>query len=519
MAYFPVTPSGLRTDSTEARARAPRTARFVALGALFAVLAVTFFFARASTGGAYVYPVDDAYIHMAAAKRLLLAHDASLFSASSSVLWPWLLVLARFASLDDSAPLVWNLVAAAALFELVRLTLERFAPPRTASFAALAVCFVVPIVPLVLSGMEHTAHAAASVALATLGARAVAEQRKLGVSLLAAAALTGALRYEGAFVVGATAFLFFAASRRREALALLTAGALPAVARGVVSVVEGGFFFPVPVLMKRTVLGPELPVTLYYRLVDNPHLLVLFAGLACAWSLDRDATDPRARERRALAFVAATTLGAHVVLAQVGWFYRYEAYAVALALVAIGATALTHRAALRPFSLVLAVAAVPLVGRAGGAFRTAVLASRNIYDQELQTAAFIRAWYDTSAVAVNDIGAPSYLTNARVVDLIGLASPRIAAARGMRIDRPLPERAIEDETNAAGVEIAVVYDAWFTGTLPPSWQRVGGWTIPDNHVCAFDTVSVYATRPETAAIARERFASFVPRLPAGDVAK
>ncbi|MGH7282338.1 MAG: hypothetical protein ACRELY_12485 [Polyangiaceae bacterium] len=519
MAYFPVTPSGLPTDEAAPHPRATTwTARATCGGILFAAIALTALVARSKTDGSFVYPVDDAYIHLAAAKHFVESggHDRALFSASSSIAWPWLLVLARLASLDSSAPLVLNVVAALGLFAIVERAFDAHGSRRAAQLS-LATCLAVPIVPLALSGMEHTLHAALATLVAVLGARSFATREKNPWLFLAAAGAV-ALRYEGAFVVGAVAILFLASRRSREAVLLAGAGALPALVRGVMSIAANGFFFPVPVMMKRTELGIDLPIKIYYRLIDNPHVLVTFVLLALAFALDKDATDARASERRALTFVAAITLAAHVVLAQLGWFYRYEAYSLAIAFVAIALTAIRHADRARAFVLPLAILALPIVGRAVGAFRTSVLASRNIFDQEAQTASFVRTYYDADTVALNDIGAVTFFTHAKIVDLMGLASPDIAKARGMRIDGPLSRDAIDRQTKSENARIAIVYDDWFVGSIPTSWRKVGTITIPDNHVCAKDTTSFYSVN-EDDRILRENFRAFARHLPEGVIAK
>ncbi|MEO8797073.1 MAG: hypothetical protein ABI551_04240, partial [Polyangiaceae bacterium] len=507
MAYFPVTPSGLRTDDPAVAGavgavgarpswhdgwRDSWRSRLVCGVLLALALAGTVLVARSRTGGTFVYPVDDAYIHLAAAKKLVLGGDASLFSACSSIVWPWLLAGLRVVGVDDSAPLVLNGIAAIGLFALTDRALASLGVKRAAP-AALGVLLMVPIVPLALSGMEHTSHTCFALLVVGLGVRAAVRNEKVSVGLALAAAATVAFRYEGAFVVGAVALLFARAKRPGSAALVMLAGALPAVVRGVLSVSRNGLFFPVPVTMKRTGLSADLIAKIYYRLIDNPHVLVLFILLAFAWTLDAGRTDREAKERHAFVLVAAITLAAQTALAQLGWFYRYEAYAVLLALVAVASTAAAHARRVKPFALAAAVIAFPLVGRAASAFRTTVLASQNIYDQEIQMALFVHTFANDSAVALNDIGAVSYFADAKVVDLVGLASPRIAAARGMRLDGPLPREVIARETTAANVRLAIVYDDWFVGTLPLTWRRIGTLKIPDNHVCAKDTVSFYAT--------------------------
>ena len=64
-----------------------------------------------------------------------------------------------------------------------------------------------------------------------------------------------------------------------------------------------------------------------------------------------------------------------------------------------------------------------------------------------------------------------------------------------------------------GVEVAVVYDEWFSDNLPPTWLRVARWTIRDNKSCAFPTVAVYATNPERYPEVLEAVRAFEQELP------
>jgi hypothetical protein len=511
MAYFPVTPSGARTEE----AAHPRLAwqRFAAALALLGSLIVTALVARARTGGAFVYPVDDAYIHLAAARRYLESGDRTFLAASSSIAWPWLLMLARAVGLRGLAPLALNVSFAIALFFSIENALTYFGS-RSAALLALVIALLVPVVPLALSGMEHTAHACFIVALALTASRALAREKKIDWKIFALAAGAVACRYESAFVVAPLLVLFVRARRVRDAVTIGIAAALPALASGFFSVMRGGTFVPTPVLLKRTQLDAfALPAKIYYRLIDNPHVLVMFVLLAFAVKMDRSAIDPKSRERRALLFVATSTLALQTAFAQLGWFYRYEAYAMTLALLATAATAIAHREAVRAFAIPFAVLMLPLFGRGLGAFRTTVLASQNIFDQEMQMAFFVHDFYDDQSVALNDIGAVAYVSNAHVVDLMGLASPRIARARGMRIDGPLARNEIESVSADEKIAIAILYEDWFSDSIPETWQKVGAWKISDNHVCAKDTITFYARDEHGASILRENLRANSSRLP------
>jgi hypothetical protein len=222
---------------------------------------------------------------------------------------------------------------------------------------------------------------------------------------------------------------------------------------------------------------------------------------------------------RATLGLLLSMLAAQCVLGQLGWFYRYDAYLV-MPLVLCSAAALLQHAATRNgsrrrFAGCLRIASTLfLLGSAPRglyALRNTAGAAGNIFMQQVQTARFLAEYFPEGRVLVNDIGAVAYYRRAPMIDLMGLANRDVAEARGWRIDRPLPLAALTRLSD--GTEVAVIYEPWFEGALPATWSRVATWTIPNNRVCAFPTITVYATR--AAAVARVHLAvrSFEPHLP------
>ncbi len=121
--------------------------------------------------------------------------------------------------------------------------------------------------------------------------------------------------------------------------------------------------------------------------------------------------------------------------------------------------------------------AVLLAARAANAAETALLAARNIYEQQVQVALFLREKYPGSSVALNDIGAVSYFADVRLFDLFGLGSNEVMQAkRGGYFHRDW----IEQAGSRRRLDLAVVYDSWFTdfGGLPASWIKSRGMGDP-----------------------------------------
>ena len=75
------------------------------------------------------------------------------------------------------------------------------------------------------------------------------------------------------------------------------------------------------------------------------------------------------------------------------------------------------------------VLAIPLVTRAAKGMLVTVPATGEVYRQQYQMGLFFGEYYRGETVALNDIGAVSWLAPVKVVDLVGLASPEVADAR------------------------------------------------------------------------------------------
>lgn len=524
----------------------------VAAVALFAHAALMYKAALRHTGGAISYPVDDTFIHLALAKQIALTgvygvtpHEFA--AASSSIGWPLLLAFAiKVAGAKAWLPLLLNAGFAVALLFAVDVAVRRLAPDAstlTRTLICVAVMVFTPMATLVVLGMEHTAHTAATIAFVAAATRWLddsgdddsskdALRRALPVAAWAAA--TTSWRYEGMFAVALAVGLALLRRRLLAGALVAVGGALPIVAFGIYSMAHGAHFLPVPVLLK----GRHFDVT---------------SSLAWGNLLGGDLIDRFTSEGYALAIAVAAaglafhlirrdgfwtpnvlalvlTLGMlilHLELASVGWFFRYESYLVATGVTVIGATlarllpsprALWRAARERKAQVAAAVIGgfilvTPVLRRIISANEATPLACRNIHEQQMQTARFLATQFPHQPVAVNDIGAVAWLDNDGVVDLMGLASLAVAEAKQMKLDEPLKPDDVVRLTR--DVKVAVVYDEWFKDNLPSTWLRVGRWKIDDNKSCAFPSVAVYATEPAQFPTVIEALRAFEPQLPRG----
>ena len=377
--------------------------------------------------------------------------------------------------------------------------------------------------------MEHVLHALVLVAFVAAAARDVAEKR-LRWSVAALAALAVAVRYESLFAIGFV-FLFLCARKSFRAAARLAAfAALPVFAFGVWSKLHGGSFLPTSVLLKGRpieIRSATDAVDLFggdvlHHLSQEAHLFAL--GIAAAWLAWWSAKNRGMWAPRTIALAASLgALIAHIELAGLGWFYRYDSYLVILLVtivgIAIGTEApRTTFARMRTASYGLAIAAGvvtfgPMLPRVIGAAKVTPSAGANIFEQQVQTARFLERYFPHEIVAINDIGAVTFYRDGPIVDLVGLADARVAKAKRFKLDEPMSRADLVRFTSDA--RVAIVYDEWFKGLLPPTWFRVARWTIPNNVSCAFASISIYATKGDAiasvASAAREYETSSLPK--------
>ena len=148
---------------------------------------------------------------------------------------------------------------------------------------------------------------------------------------------------------------------------------------------------------------------------------------------------------------------------------------------------------------------------------------RALYSQHGQMARFLTAYYPGATIAINDIGLINFTTNFHCTDLWGLANSDVFAARRAGT---YSTDFLSEETAQRGVEIAVIYDAWFSNNtktitpgpaIPASWIRVRRWRAPQLEQLGDRTVSFYALTPGEAVRLKTHLEAFEKSLPS-DVA-
>jgi hypothetical protein len=256
------------------------------------------------------------------------------------------------------------------------------------------------------------------------------------------------------------------------------------------------------------------------QLFSRPAQLVLTLATLLALALTWEATNFGARRSRAMGVLFVTTSLMHACLVKIEPFFRYEAYLMAIGVVALGlvgggyAAGRVSEGRKRPnaaATALIALLAIPLAVRVLSALAVTSGAMRNVYEQQYQMALFFRDAYPRDAIALNDIGAVSWLAPSPIVDVVGLATSEVADLKR--------RRQFNRETLAAlvarrDVRAVAMYERVFAPVIPQNWQLVGEWQIAQNVGVSEDTVGFFAPTPADAVRLRLALEAFKTRLPA-----
>lgn len=494
------------------------------------------------TDGHLVYALDDAYIHMAMAKNVVL-HGVwgitryGFSSTSSSPLWLLLLTACYYAfGVNGATPFILNVLFATAVCAAAFVVLKKRGVGNIRLFVCLfAITFLTPLPTLIFGGMEHTMHTFLAVAFLYASTSVLAKSTPAGkdyAAIIGLSPLVTLARYEGILLVAVVAALLLFKKKLPAAFLVLAAGGLPLIILGIISTSNGWYFLPNSILLKMDRFGTH---GLNYKILLNlsgfgktgraTYILMLILGSLAAFSFAikkyRHVWHPAAI--MPAVFVAAAFL--HMQYCRTGHFYRYEAYLITLGLVTLGVAlpaaapkavrAELKRASLAYYSavaLLLAFAAWPLCIRADNALRETPRATVNIYEQQYQMGLFLKEFYTGEVVAANDIGAINYLADIKCLDLVGLATVEVVEAKVLqRYDT----REIAALAEGRGADIAILYKDWYTSksALPPEWPFIGSWRITGNVVCAFPEVQFYAIAADEQFELLHNLVDFSERLP------
>lgn len=472
------------------------------------------------TEGMFIYPLDDSYIHLALAKQLASSGDWGLnpdmFNpCSSSPVFTLLLTGAIWLIGNYTLiPLAINFLLLIFLsYHLFKFLDSPIVNGNTTTSIICILLILTPVHLLILCGMEHMLHLCMLLLLWRVlfkneeGLHFKSKKAIIFYCLLALLPLT---RYESLFLIGPICLMLFVRGSFRLGIIGGAASILSVSAYGLWAISKGGYFFPNSILLKGHLPIQEFDNQLFSlsyfveNLYSNPFMLILLIGNAAIVFREvfRDEVNDKYREIFWANLVVLVATVGHLLFAQVGG-YRYEAYLIMLGGISclIGLSIeINHLSFTRlklerigAIGVFLLIILFPFSIRAGFFTTKFPLASQNVYHQHYQIANFVKEMLPDATIGLNDIGAVAYFTDAKVIDLVGIANMDIARARKRGT---FDKDAFKRITSDAEMEYAIIHESWIGNRIPDDWISVQKWTIPNNFITADPTMSFYSCENE-----------------------
>ncbi len=476
--------------------------------------------------GHVVYPIDDPYIHLAIARHL--AQDGffgvSLFGYSATSSAPgWTLILGiSFAILGNLEwlPLLYNVSAGLILLILLTLWLRRWIiNPLLTGLWMLVFIFILPLPALTALGMEHVWHIVFLVWLVQRSLTLIRreERNDIDIWVLLAAFLATAFRYESIFVVLPIALVFFMRRHTLQGILIVGSSFLLIFLIGWLNWQNEYYFLPNSILQKSSAMAfgigrfQEFINRLFGQLFCTSHLVVPFMLSTVVFFHQMKEKTAFSTAQGITCFILICAAILHCMFASIGWFYRYEAYLLTLALMSLATCAPVlhnlwhevwrmreHRreSLLNRFCLILILCLVPVIFWVNlQSMNKIVPGAWNLYQQQYQMGLFLQKYYPSETIVANDIGAINYLADVYCLDLMGLGSLEPLQARALG---RWNEHFIQNWANNRRADIAIIYDSWWNDLIPRQWILIGQWLTDQKVTVADTTVSFYAITPDQA---------------------
>lgn len=534
-----------------------------------AVLGAFLYMSSQANGGHIGYTVDDPYIHMSIAQNFAErgvwgVNPTEFSSSSSSPLWTLSISAIYFLfGVTELLPLVLNAVLAIIAIVLMYCFLIRFDVPRIVSaMLVTAIIFSIPLPTLVMSGHEHVLHIILVITFVLLVLKRLTgtgsvEYRwftRSDLPLFAVALVLTATRYESLFLLGIVAILLALRNQWRLALLILISGLVSPVVYGAISLSQGWEWAPTSVTVNGHLLGGSSLMEIANSLGFRGLKEIVISGGATRLSIflattatfvftvrsGRDIWD--ARRIVLLIFVVIYFL--QFQIAQGEGFDRRVGFLRAFGPLVLAAT-FFHREVLRrelsriqrafwsepidliKYAMVLLLVVVFVSGYGSKSLlkmKQTVDATSDIYEQQYQMGRFVRTYYDDSVIAVNDIGAVSFLSDAEIVDMYGLATRGVTSV----IYSPgYGTQVVGNITEPREVEIVIIYasivlaDKYGVVFPPPlGWQQAGTWTLPrERSSAAMPTITFFSTDPSAHEKLVDNLRQFSTEIPARIIQK
>lgn len=473
----------------------------------------------------YIYILDDAYIHLAIAKNFALYKvwgitQYQFSSTSSSPAFTFLLSFLIFIfGNHELIPLVFNaLIGICCVYFLNRYYAEIFSKTGQIVAAVLFTLLYSVFHMQILSGMEHPLQVFL-VIINMMNLRnwylSDFKDKNAAYWFYFTITLLGLVRFESMFYFTALAFCFLILKKYRLIAPTLLFGFVPIAIFAYFNYQESGYFFPNSVLVKGTRvhsgdIGGQLYNYIFNKILLNVtfYKLVFFPLLLTGYVFWKDYRNSHSFintfRKNFLLILWILTMLQHSIFADLKGYFRYEAYfMVGFTMAAIPRLKeflINFRVHLKQdylLSFLVLMNIVLMFYKTGFANYILKYGSKNIYEQQIQSAKFLHQYYNTSKVIANDIGAISCFTDIHLLDIVALGSAEMIPfnEQGREFNEDF-KNFLTEYGKKNQYDIAVVYDRWLDGQIPETWNKAADLYISPVVSVAIDKVSIYSVNPE-----------------------
>ncbi|MGU3374114.1 hypothetical protein [Chryseobacterium sp. M5A1_1a] len=487
----------------------------------------------------FTYILDDAYIHLAIAKNVAF-HDVwgvtkyTFSSTSSSPAFTVILsgLIYVFGN-HEIIPLFFNVVCAFfTIYFLNKYYADYFSKAKSIVLSSLFTLLFASVALLIFSGMEHAMQAlviVVNILCFERWQRSEYKDRYYSGWFYFTLALLGLIRFDSMFYFLSIACVFLLLGRFKQLIWVLVFGFTPILIFGYFTYQETGYFFPNSVVVKGTKFDfsgdyfRQMASIVFNKIIYNRYfyfadlLPLLMSAFLFARDLKKGLKLRKIIAQNFLLIVWCITLFLHATFSQLTKMYRYEVYILigfAMAIIPRLKLIFEHRNFLLKknravFSLLL-LSCLALILKIGIVSYLIIVGSRNIYEQQIQSARFLKKYYNDSKVVANDIGAICYFTDIHLLDFEGLGSKEVMPFRIRRIgiDDQF-EKFLTEYTIANNYQLAIAYEEWLEGHTPKNWKKVAVLTIGGSSaVLGRDHLYIYSINPKIHNVLKEQVKNF-----------
>jgi hypothetical protein len=491
------------------------------------------------SGGQFIYPIDDAYIHLAIARKFgesgfWSINFNSFDSASSSILYTLLLSsLIKIFGNNIYYPMFLNIVAGYLTTYWIYKYFKYFYSEKELKLGLFLFLPISLLYVMVILGMEQTIHILLSVmAIYFIKKNFNSDffDKKDSVKLLFTILFLAMVRFESMFFIFCLGIILLVNKKLKEAILVFLFGALPIIIFGALSVMKGGFFFPNSVIIKGSYPEGNILISIWSIFKNGILLNISFYKLfmfplICIGIYMFDQYKGQKfkilLKKEYLLLIIVGTILLQSIFAMIK--YRYENYLMIMLVLVMVPMGVEYFKKIKfekkgPANYLFAVFFIGfcLVGvyRFWVSHLAVKNSSKNVEEQQVEMGRFLNRFYKGQKVVANDIGAIAYFGNVQLLDIVGLGSTDIA--------RFYIENKGLDETELNNIlyifltnyisendyKVAVIYPDWYPDHVPGNWIPVASWKIKNSLGTAQNRVVWYAFDQKQAKILKENLKKF-----------